>query len=335
MEKMPVKILVIDDMPANLMVLGAALEGEFALQFATSGPAGIALALANPPELILLDVMMPEVDGFETFRRLAAQPSLIHIPVMFVTGLNDVESEVTGLALGAADYLTKPINIAIARHRIRNLLERERLRHDVQMQRDRLQEEIERRIKSEEQVRQLAFHDTLTGLPNRRMLGDRLTQAMSASKRSGLYGALMFLDLDNFKRLNDLHGHAVGDMLLTEVATRLTGCLRAMDTVARFGGDEFVLLLGELDADKAKSIAQARVVAEKIRASVQAPYQLKVSQNGQTDTTVQHQCSASIGVVVFAGHQSSQTDIMKRADVAMYMAKDAGRDTIRISDEAD
>jgi len=246
-----------------------------------------------------------------------------------------VESEVTGLALGAADYLTKPINIAIARHRIRNLLERERLRHDVQMQRDRLKEEIERRIKSEEQVRQLAFHDTLTGLPNRRMLGDRLTQAMSASKRSGLYGALMFLDLDNFKRLNDLHGHAVGDMLLTEVATRLTGCLRAMDTVARFGGDEFVLLLGELDADKAKSIAQARVVAEKIRASVQAPYQLKVSQNGQTDTTVQHQCSASIGVVVFAGHQSSQTDIMKRADVAMYMAKDAGRDTIRISDEAD
>jgi len=254
--------------------------------------------------------------------------------VVFVTGLNDVASEVTGLALGAADYLTKPINIAIARHRIRNLLERERLRLDLRQQRDRLQEEIERRIKSEEQVRQLAFHDTLTGLPNRRMLGDRLNQAIAAGKRSGMYGALMFLDLDNFKRLNDVHGHAVGDLLLIEVAKRLTVCLREMDTVARFGGDEFVVVLAELNTDKTMSSCQARAVAEKILASVQAPYQLNVSRNGQSGITVQHQCSVSIGVVVFVGQQASQIDIMRWADAAMYQAKDAGRNTIRLSEFA-
>ena len=193
------RILVIDDTPANLMTLCSVLQGEFELQFATSGPNGIALALRNPPDLILLDVMMPEVDGFETFSRLAEQPTLQDIPVIFVTALNDADSEGTGLSLGAVDYITKPINVTIARHRIRNLVERERLRKEVLLQRDLLQEEIVRRVKSEEQVRQLALHDALTGLPNRRMLGDRLSQSMAASKRKGLYGALIFLDLDNFK----------------------------------------------------------------------------------------------------------------------------------------
>ena len=333
MKKMTAKILVIDDMPANLMVLGAALEGEFELQFATSGPSGISLALASPPDLILLDVMMPEVDGFETFRRIAGQPTLANVPVVFITGLNDVQSEVTGLALGAADYLTKPINLDIARHRIRNLLERERLRSELRLQRDLLQEEIQRRIKSEEQARELAFHDTLTGLPNRRMLGDRLSQAMAASKRSGLYCALMFLDLDHFKQVNDLYGHALGDSLLVEVARRLTKDLREVDTVARFAGDEFVVLLCELSSDKNMSIGQARVVAEKIRTSVQVPYELQISQDGPGQTTVQHQCSASIGVVTFLGSNDSQTDVLRWADASMYAAKDAGRNGVQFFEQ--
>ena len=128
------KILAIDDTPANLMTLGAALDGEFELQIATSGPTGIGLALQSVPDLILLDVMMPEVDGFETFTRLAAQPTLKDVPVIFVTALDNFDSEVAGLSLGAADYITKPINVAIARQRIRNLLERERFRKEAQLQ---------------------------------------------------------------------------------------------------------------------------------------------------------------------------------------------------------
>ncbi len=183
--------------------------------------------------------------------------------------------------------------------------------------------------RAQEQVRQLAFYDPLTGLPNRRLLGDRLSQTMVASKRSGIHAALMFLDLDNFKPLNDAHGHGVGDLLLIEVARRLCACVREMDTVARFGGDEFVVMLGELHTGRAESTEQARVVAEKVRASLAAPYQLTVSTAEQVDTTVAHHCSASIGVVVFTNHENTQAEILQWADAAMYRAKDAGRNTIR------
>jgi|CXWL01.1.fsa_nt_gi diguanylate cyclase (GGDEF)-like protein/PAS domain S-box-containing protein len=447
------RILAIDDTPANLMTLGSVLDGEFELQFATSGPAGVALALENPPDLILLDVMMPDVDGYETFRRLAAQPTLKDVPVIFVTAMNDFDSEVTGLQLGAADYITKPINVPIARHRIRNLIEREQLRKQVNLERSRLEQEVTRRINSEdlvrklsmaveqspasvaitdldarleyvnpsftlvtgynqtealrqnprflqsgqtcpatyqemwsklkagqvwtgelinkrksgevywvesqiapirdakgsvthyvavntditarklmeEEVRHLAFYDALTGLPNRRMLIDRLSQAMAASKRSGLYGALMFLDLDNFKPINDAHGHEVGDLLLIEVGRRLSSCLREMDTVARFGGDEFVVMLSELDANKALSTEQARGVAEKIRFSLALPYELALPpvHGEQRSTTLDYHCSASIGVVLFFSQEASPADILKSADAAMYGAKDAGRNAMR------
>ena len=183
-----------------------------------------------------------------------------------------------------------------------------------------------------EAVRQLAFYDPLTGLPNRRMLDDRLNQAMATSKRSELFGALMFLDLDNFKPLNDTHGHGVGDLLLIEVAKRLTDCVREVDTVARIGGDEFVVMLSELDVDKAKSTEQAAGVAEKVRLSLAAPYRLTVTQPGESDTMVEHHCTASIGVVLFINHEASQIDLMKWADAAMYQAKDAGRNVVRFYD---
>ena len=183
-----------------------------------------------------------------------------------------------------------------------------------------------------EEVRHLAFYDPLTGLPNRRMLDDRLNQAMETSKRSGLFGALMFLDLDNFKPLNDTHGHGVGDLLLIEVARRLTGCVRGVDTVGRIGGDEFVVMLSELDVDRAQSTEQAAGVAEKIRLSLAAPYRLTVTQPGESDTMVEHHCTASIGVVLFINHNASQTKLMKWADAAMYQAKDAGRNVVRFYD---
>ena len=194
--------------------------------------------------------------------------------------------------------------------------------------------DVTERKQLEDQVRQLAYFDALTGLPNRRMLEDRLTQTMAAGKRSALYGALMFLDLDNFKPLNDTHGHGVGDLLLIEVAARLSACVREVDTVARVGGDEFVVVLSELGPDMAQSTEQARSVAEKIRTSLGAPYQLRVMQadGGEArevgETTVAHRCTTSIGVAMFLGQQASQMNVMKWADAAMYQAKADGRNVV-------
>jgi diguanylate cyclase (GGDEF)-like protein/PAS domain S-box-containing protein len=192
--------------------------------------------------------------------------------------------------------------------------------------------DITERKKAEEQIHSLAFYDTLTRLPNRRMLSDRLRQAMAATKRSGCHGALMFLDLDNFKPINDAHGHAVGDLLLSEAARRIASCVRGVDTVARFGGDEFVVLLNELDVDKAKSAAQAGMVAEKIRARLAEPYVLHVRHEGAADTDVEHQCTSSIGLVLFLDHDHTEEDLLRWADIAMYQAKDAGRNRIRVID---
>lgn len=185
--------------------------------------------------------------------------------------------------------------------------------------------DVTERKAMEEQVRRLAFFDALTQLPNRRLLDDRLSQALLASTRSGRYGALLFLDLDNFKPLNDTYGHAVGDLLLIEVATRLKRCVREMDTVARFGGDEFVLILRDLTCDLATSKAQAEVVAAKICSTLAAPYQL-ISPHA---APIEHQCSASIGVALFIDHQADQDDILIWADKAMYAAKEGGRNQVR------
>lgn len=192
--------------------------------------------------------------------------------------------------------------------------------------------DITERKETEEKIHNLAFHDTLTGLPNRRLLEDRLNIVLASSKRSGLFGALMFLDLDNFKPLNDVHGHAVGDLLLIEVANRLKSCVREMDTVARFGGDEYVVMLAELDKDRAVSTPQVEVVAEKIRLSLSEPYLLAVSHEGQQHKIVEHHCTASIGVALFNGLEANQDDILRWADDAMYQAKYAGRNLIKFYD---
>jgi len=186
--------------------------------------------------------------------------------------------------------------------------------------------DISERREIEAQVHRLAFHDYLTNLPNRRLLSDRLNQAIASNKRSGYYGALMFLDLDNFKPLNDTHGHEIGDLLLIETALRLQSCVRSMDTVARVGGDEFVVMLSSLSADRDESTGQATIIAEKIRAALSAPYLL--SSDGDKKT-IEHHCTASIGVVILDS-ETRQKDFLKLADAAMYQAKESGRNAIRV-----
>jgi len=185
--------------------------------------------------------------------------------------------------------------------------------------------DITERKEAEERIRNLAFYDPLTGLPNRRLLLDRLHQAQAGSNRSHRYGALLFIDLDNFKTLNDTQGHLTGDMLLTEVAQRLRTCVREGDTVARLGGDEFVVLLEGLSSDPDRSATLAETAAEKIRSAINQPYLLRERE---------HHSSPSIGISLYLGHDESSEDLLKRADLAMYQAKSAGRNTIRFFDPA-
>ncbi|MDR3370268.1 diguanylate cyclase domain-containing protein [Rhodoferax sp.] len=194
--------------------------------------------------------------------------------------------------------------------------------------------DITQRKHLEREIRQLAFYDSLTSLPNRRLLDDRLRQAISANRRSGHFGALMFLDLDNFKPLNDKYGHAVGDLLLAQAAMRLTRCVREMDTVARFGGDEFVVLLAELDTDWQKARQYAETVAEKIKSTLASPYSLSVPSQNNDSLHVEHHCTASIGIAVFASANADVQEITKWADAAMYQAKNEGRNRICLSEHS-
>ncbi len=185
--------------------------------------------------------------------------------------------------------------------------------------------DITQHRRDEEEIRRLAFYDALTGLPNRRLLMDRLKQAMVTSARSTTHGALMFLDLDNFKGLNDTLGHDVGDVLLQQVAARIQACVREGDSVARLGGDEFVVLLEALSIQPHEAPTQAEVIANKILDVLRKPYELHEHT---------HHSTASIGIVVFMGDHEAIDDLLKKADLAMYQAKSAGRNAARFFDPA-
>ncbi|MDD5385467.1 MAG: EAL domain-containing protein [Gallionella sp.] len=185
--------------------------------------------------------------------------------------------------------------------------------------------DITERKEAEEKICALAFYDPLTQLPNRRFLLDRLQQALALSTRNDRQGALLFIDLDNFKSINDTQGHAVGDLLLIEVANRLQGCIREGDTTARLGGDEFVVLLEDLDEDEQVAAAQAETVGEKIREIIGQSYLI----NGH-----EHHSTASIGITLFRGPVRTMEEMLKRADVALYQAKADGRNAVRFFDPA-
>lgn len=265
----------------------------------------------NPDEIIgsnLYETIMPERyrkaahEGFRRFKRF---------------GVGDFVGktfEIVALHKYGHEF---PIELSISGFRFQNEW------HALGIVRD-----ITDRKKMEEQVKQLAFYDPLTNLANRRLLNDRLNQMMIGNKRTGHFSAVMILDLDNFKPLNDEHGHVVGDLLLIEVAKRLHGCVREIDTVARFGGDEFVVLLSEMGDELVGATRHAETIAEKIRFSIATPYQL-VLQDFETPLFVEHSCSASIGVVVFCHHAQSKDKLLKQADMAMYCAKQQGRNQVQ------
>jgi diguanylate cyclase (GGDEF)-like protein/PAS domain S-box-containing protein len=186
-----------------------------------------------------------------------------------------------------------------------------------------VKDDITDRKAAESKIIHLAFYDPLTQLPNRRLLMDRLQQILATVTRTGRQGALLFIDLDNFKTLNDTLGHDIGDLLLKQVAHRLVNCIRKGNTVARLGGDEFVVILDDLSEDSEEAAAHAKMVSEKIIAALNCPYQL---------ADFSHHSTPSIGIAMLGDHQESIDDLLKHADLAMYQAKAAGRNTQRFFD---
>ncbi len=190
--------------------------------------------------------------------------------------------------------------------------------------------DISERKAAEEIIRNLAFYDTLTGLTNRRLFDDRISVQIANKKRSNSYGAVLFLDLDNFKSLNDSFGHRVGDAFLVEVARRLLSCVRGIDTVSRFGGDEFVVLVNELNRDKKVAEEQVSVIARRILAKLREPYLLTLDNGNAEARTIEHVSAASIGISLFGKEDDEEGAVLHRADEAMYLVKNSGKNNYAI-----
>ncbi|MCG6657416.1 EAL domain-containing protein [Halomonas campisalis] len=310
-------ILVVDDMPANLrLVVGLLQANGFLAVVAEDGEESVQRADYVRPDLILLDVKLPGIDGFEVCRRLKANPHTSDIPVIFMTVLDDEHDKVTGFAVGGVDYVTKPFHPAelIARVRAHLAL---RTTQQLTEQNQRLQREIRKREEAESRLQFQATHDALTGLPNRHLLLDRLEQAIASAQRDGQCFVVCLIDLDRFKRINDGFGHAAGDKLLKILAGRLSACLRKSDTAARLAGDEFVLLLRYQG-----TIPQAQSTIQRVAAAIAQPVRL----GAHREITV----TCSLGCSAFPSDATRADDLLRFADCAMYRAKEVGRDNLQL-----
>ena len=340
MPSAPALILIIDDIPANLGVMVDLLETEgHRVAVAKNGPEGLRRAETEQPDLILLDVMMPGENGFSVCRRLKTGAATRHIPVIFMTSLDDLEDKLEGFAAGGVDYVAKPVQISEVATRVRTHLELSALRRQLAAQNQQLLEardELEERVRlrtadltaeieerrraqlelqrSAAKIRHMAHHDPLTGLSNRTLFQQRLGQLIAHARRRQEAVATMFLDLDQFNQINESFGHAVGDMVLREISRRLSLCLRDTDTLARWGGDEFVVALATPDVQET-----SRRVAESMLAALSEPVFAE-----------KHELhlSGSIGISLYPTDGLDVETLLRAADTAMYHAKEKGRGTL-------
>jgi len=296
-------ILIVDDQEANVRLLEQMLQGAgYRGITSTMDPRAVcALHRANHYDLILLDLQMPGMDGFEVMEGLKEMETESYVPILVITA--QPGHKLRALASGAKDFISKPFDLVEVKTRIHNMLEVRLLYKQL--------EQYNRTLES------MALHDALTGLPNRRLLMDRLSLAIAHARRNKSAMAVMYLDLDGFKQINDTLGHDAGDSLLSMVAARMVAAVRQEDTVARLGGDEFVIVLWELlHAD-----GVAKLVSKVIQA-VSQPYNI---QDRCVSVTV------SVGVGIYPLHGEDVETLMKSADLALYEAKRTGKNDYRIA----
>lgn len=288
------KLLLVDDQPVNIQTLYQIFADDHEVFMATSGEQALALCRDKQPDLVLLDVIMPGMDGLETCQRLKEDVDTADIPVIFVTSQNSPEEETHGLEVGAVDFISKPVNPAVVRARVKTQL-------TLKAQTDAL--------------RMLASLDGLTGVPNRRIFDERLDAEWRACRRSGSPLSLLMVDVDHFKLYNDHYGHLDGDQCLKAIASALASSVeRGRDMLARFGGEEFVCLLPDTDLEGAKHIA------EKLRQAVEGLAIPHVESKTAATVTV------SLGVATTAECDALEPpDLLKVADEQLYLAKQSGR----------
>jgi diguanylate cyclase (GGDEF)-like protein len=291
-------ILIVDDEVSNIEILSAVLEEDHDIYFATSGAEALEIARTTLPDLILLDVLMPGIDGYEVCAAIKADPLIADVPVIFTTALGDQEAEVKGLTLGAIDYITKPILPIVVRARVRNHLDMKRMR---------------------DELAEMAVTDALTGLGNRRRLEKSLNQETARLAHTGGQLSVIILDIDYFKKFNDLYGHTAGDRCLTMVAAALNRAVHhASDMTIRYGGEEFACVLPEVDHHEAIEIAHG------IRDRVQA---LGIPHSGSEASPF---VSVSLGVATSACLPGGQPEAwIRAADEQLYAAKAAGRNSVK------
>ncbi len=306
-------VAIIDDTPENVQVLADSLADNYGVRFALSGMEGIDLVKNVLPDLVLLDVMMPEMDGYEVCARLKNEPTTRDIPIIFVTARNDPSSESRALAAGAVDFVHKPVN------------------RDVLLARVRTHVALKRHI---DQLRELATTDPLTGLANRRVLYEQLNDEWSRSTRRYMLLATLIVDIDHFKDYNDYYGHLMGDSCLQQVAGAISSsAARAGELVARYGGEEFAVLLPNT------SVAEALATGERI---CQRVMELAIPHKA---SAVAEQVTVSVGLAVAcpcygAPPSELQVDcltlsyipspdaLLHAADLALYTAKRQGRNRV-------
>ena len=302
------KILIIDDTPANISILNETLKDEYDVFFATSGAEGLRVAAALVPDLILLDIMMPEMDGFQVCRRLKGVEQTSGIPVIYVTAVVSHQEEAKGLECGAVDYITKPISPPVVALRVRNHLELTRRSRMLEA----LSEELARKNR---QLQLLARMDGLTGLANRRFLDETLDAEVRRAQRCGTQLSLIMCDIDFFKRYNDRYGHQAGDDALRRIGSLLQRLFqRGSDFPCRYGGEEFAVILPETDAP------QAVHLAEHLRATMCEEALPHAFSDVASCVTL------SVGVVSAPASEGRGAEwFMGQADAALYRSKEGGR----------
>ncbi len=335
------RLLIVDDVAENRAILTRRFERRgFEITEADGGLRALELLNQQPFDLVLLDVMMPDMNGLEVLGRIRQQHSPVALPVIMVTAKAQSTDVAEALAAGANDYVTKPVDFVIALARVNTQIARKRAEEEVRQANaslryanenlerfvaertaelvntnEQLKKEIAFREQSQAEVQYLAHHDALTGLPNRILLREQLDEALARARRYGDPLAVLFLDLDGFKTINDTLGHSIGDALLQRIAERLRQTLRETDKIARLGGDEFaVVQIGEEQPKNAAALA-SRLIEVISRPCFVEGHQLIVG--------------CSIGVAMTTADKLDPEQLLKSADLAMYRAKADGRGTYR------
>jgi len=294
LEKKPV-ILIVDDVATNVQALAVILKDDYTIKVATNGDKALKLSVQDPmPDLILLDIQMPGMSGFDVCKILKNQELTKSIPIIFVTGNVSDGSEELGLELGAVDYITKPIRVPIVKARVKTHIA-------LKLFNDKLFS--------------LAMRDSLTSLYNRHFLFNEAGRLFSRARRKSENLSVIMLDIDHFKSVNDNYGHQVGDDVLKAVADVLNSSIRNEDMVARFGGEEFVILLTDCDTDKAS------VKAESLRVAIEElhPNDLNIT--------------SSFGIAKLEDGHKNFDDMLKDADDALYEAKNSGRNRVVVKED--